>query len=327
MLFPFLDGVIENAKMQGILNDAPLHFEAAKPTNPPGSLRYPGKVVVQGKRIAIADSGNNRVLAGTLASPFIANIETVSKEGLNHPQGMAFDGDRLYVADTENHSIRAIDVSTGELRTIAGTGNQMRTRSDKQQGAMSSPWDVVLDETTLYVAMAGIHQLWSVNLESGASRVHAGTGGEDIRDGDNQGALLAQPMGITKIDNRLYFADAESNGVRWSETSELGQVGTIVGTGLFDFGDVDGRGDEVRLQHPQGIAPHPEGGLLVADSYNDCIKKIDPAARSSEAWIRGLNEPEGISCSGTHAYVADTNAHRIAVIDLKTKEVSELKLE
>jgi hypothetical protein len=175
--------------------------------------------------------------------------------------------------------------------------------------------------------MAGIHQLWSVNLESGASRVHAGTGGEDIRDGDNQGALLAQPMGITKVDNRLYFADAESNGVRWSETSELGQVGTIVGTGLFDFGDVDGRGDEVRLQHPQGITPHPEGGLLVADSYNDCIKKIDPAARSSETWIRGLNEPEGISCSDTHAYVADTNAHRIAVIDLKTKEVSELKLE
>jgi DNA-binding beta-propeller fold protein YncE len=327
MLFPFLDGVIENAKMRGILNDAPLHFEADKPTNPPGSLRYPGKVIVQGKRIAIADSGNNRVLAGTLASPFIANIRTVSKEGLNHPQGMAFDGDRLYVADTENHSIRAIDLSTGELRTIAGTGNQMRTRSDKQKGAMSSPWDVVLDGATLYVAMAGIHQLWSVNLESGASRVHAGTGGEDIRDGDNQGALLAQPMGITKVDNRLYFADAESNGVRWSETSELGQVGTIVGTGLFDFGDVDGRGDEVRLQHPQGITPHPEGGLLVADSYNDCIKKIDPAARSSETWIRGLNEPEGISCSDTHAYVADTNAHRIAVIDLKTKEVSELKLE
>ena len=327
MLFPFLDGVIENAKMRGILNDTPLHFEADKPTNAPGSLRYPGKVVVEGKRIAVADSGNSRVLVATLNAPDSATIETISKEGLNHPQGMAFSGDTLYVADTENHSIRAMDLSNGELPTIAGTGIQMRTRRDLEQGAMSSPWDVVLDGKTLYVAMAGIHQLWSVDLESGASRVHAGTGGEDIRDGDNQSALLAQPMGITKIDDRLYFADAESNGVRWSETSELGQVGTIVGTGLFDFGDVDGAGDEVRLQHPQGITPHPDGGLLVADSYNDCIKRIDQATRSSVTWLRGLNEPEGISCSDTHAYVADTNAHRIAVIDLKTKEVRELKLE
>jgi len=327
MLSPFLDGVIENAKMRGILNDTPLHFEADSPTNPPGSLRYPGKVVVEGKRIAIADSGNSRVLVATFSAPDAAKIETISKEGLNHPQGMAFSGDTLYIADTENHSIRAMDITTGELRAIAGTGNQMRTRRDQQQGAMSSPWDVVVDGKTLYVAMAGIHQLWSVNLESGASRVHAGTGGEDIRDGDNQSALLAQPMGVTQIGNRLYFADAESNGVRWSETSELGQVGTIVGIGLFDFGDVDGAGDKVRLQHPQGIAPHPDGGLLVADSYNDSIKRIDPATRSSVTWVRGLNEPEGISCSATHAYVADTNAHRIAVIDLKTKEVSELKLE
>lgn len=327
MLFQFLDGVIENAKMRGTLNDIPLHFEADNPTNASGSLRYPGKVVVEGKRIAIADTGNNRVLAGTLDDPQVIKIKTESVGTLNHPQGMAFDGDTLYVADTENHSIRAMDLSTGELRLIAGTGNQMRTRADKQQGAMSSPWDVTLDGKTLYIAMAGIHQLWSVNLESGKSRVHAGTGGEDIRDGDNQNALLAQPMGITRVDNRLYFADAESNGVRWSETAELGQVGTIVGTGLFDFGDVDGKGDDVRLQHPQGVTAHPDGGLLVADSYNDCIKRIDPVKRSSETWVRGLNEPEGISCSETHAYVADTNAHRIAVIDLKTKEISELRLE
>lgn len=245
----------------------------------------------------------------------------------NYPQGVAVDGDTLYVADAGNHSIRAVSLSSGEIRTVAGTGNQMRTRADRQGGAMSSPWDLVIRDKTLFVAMAGTHQLWSVDLASGSARVHAGTGGEDIRDGDNANALLAQPMGITSYDDRLYFADAESNGIRWSEPVESGVTGTIVGTGLFDFGDVDGRGDDARLQHPQGVTPHPEGGLLVADSYNDCIKKVDPETRASETWVRGLSEPSGISCSQTHAYVAETNAHRIALIDLKTRQMSELRLE
>lgn len=337
MLFPFMDGVIDTARSRGILNDSPLNFAADRPTKTPGELRYPGKVVISGDRIAIADSGNHRVIIGRLSGPFTATIERVVGTGsagysdgesgaLNYPQGMAFDKETLYIADEENHSIRAADLKNGQLRTIAGTGSQMRTRGDKAKGAMSSPWDVTISGRTLYVAMAGTHQIWSVELEKGTSRVHAGTGAEDIRDGNNQNALLAQPMGITLHGDKLFFADAESNGIRSAETDETGSVQTIVGTGLFDFGNVDGKGDDVRLQHPQGITPHPRRGLLVADSYNDCIKLIDPTARSSTTWLGGFNEPSGISCSATHTYVADTNAHRIVVVDLETKEMTELTL-
>ncbi len=337
-LFPFIDGVIESARSRGILNDAPLHFPADEPTNPVTRLKYPGKVLVAGKRIAIADSRHHQVLVGTLDQPSVAKIDRVLGTGepgfrdgksatFNYPQGMALADDTLYVADAGNHAIRAIDLGSGEVRTVAGTGTQLRTRGDRERGAMSSPWDVAISGNSLYVAMAGTHQLWSVDLTAGSSRVHAGSGGEDIRDGDNQDALLAQPMGLTLLGERAFFADSESNAIRWSETSDTGSVGTVVGTGLFDFGDVDGKGDEARLQHPQGLTPHPAGGLLVADSYNDCIKRIDPAARSSASWVRGLNEPTGVSCTSTHAYAADTNAHRIVVIDLETQELSELKLE
>ena len=180
---------------------------------------------------------------------------------------------------------------------------------------------------TEFVAMAGTHQVWSVDTATGRSRAHSGAGGEDIRDGDNQNALLAQPMGIEARGERVYFADAESNAIRWADASEDGVVGTIVGTGLFDFGDVDGKGDDVRLQHAQGLAFRRDGALLVADSYNDCIKVVDIEARTSSAWVRGLHEPSGIACSATHAYVADTNAHRIAVLDLANGDMNELKLE
>jgi DNA-binding beta-propeller fold protein YncE len=83
----------------------------------------------------------------------------------------------------------------------------------------------------------------------------------------------------------------------------------------------------VRLQHPQGIAVKPGGGLLVADSYNDCIKLIDPVSRSSTMWLNDLHEPEGIACNETHAFIADTNAHRILTVDLNSRDVRELTIE
>jgi hypothetical protein len=175
--------------------------------------------------------------------------------------------------------------------------------------------------------MAGTHQIWAVNPASGKSRVHSGAGGEDVRDGDLESALLAQPMGITAAGDRLFFADAESSAVRWCDTDEVGRVGTIVGTGLFDFGDVDGIADDVRLQHPQGVALHPGGGLLIADSYNDCIKLVNPETRSSTAWLRGLSEPGGLACTATHAYIADTNQHRIAVAELGSGKTEALRLD
>lgn len=125
----------------------------------------------------------------------------------------------------------------------------------------------------------------------------------------------------------LYFADAESSAIRWTEREPTGNTGTIVGTGLFDFGDVDGTADDVRMQHPQGIAFADDGRLLVADSYNDALKWVDPATRSATGWIRGLNEPGGVACGRDYAYVADTNAHRVVAVNYKTDTITPLRLE
>ncbi|HXV17489.1 MAG TPA: alkyl hydroperoxide reductase [Gemmatimonadaceae bacterium] len=339
MLVPFIDDLIAKANNSGTMNEQPLHFEADPPTVAPGRLRYPGKVVVRDKTMAIADSGNNRVIIGSLDEMGMSlRVERTIGDGtpgfrdgldarFRSPQGMAFGDGVLYVADAENHAIRSVNLETGEVTTLAGTGRQMRTRGDQQAGAMSSPWDVALSGGTLFVAMAGIHQIWSVDIATGKSRVRYGTGGEDIRDGDEASALLAQPMGIAIEKERLYFTDSESSAVRWADVAEGGVVGTVVGTGLFDFGDVDGTGDEVRLQHTQGIASHSSGRLLIADSYNDCLKWVDPETRAVKTWGGGFHEPGGVCFGSSHAYVADTNAHRIAVVHIDTRDVTELRIE
>ena len=356
---PFIERSIATAREGGLLNDEPLHFPAdTSPVSGSGVLRYPGKVAVADGNIAIADSGNHRVLVGQLdATGRRAQITQVfggtrgfadgpaANARFDSPQGLCFDGDRaLYVADAANHAIRNLDLATGDVRTIAGTGEQLRTRDDLRAGALSSPWDVTLIGDMLFVAMAGRHQIWGMplaNAQSGirtsglssvsvripdSAFVRIGSGAEEIHDGSHREAALAQPMGITNNGGRLFFVDAESSAVRWAHTDPSGRVGTIVGTGLFDFGDTDGVGDDVRMQHQQGIALHDDGRLLVADSYNDALKWVDPATRRTETWVRGFSEPSGVAMGKELVYVADTNAHRIAVVGLADGGVGELDL-
>jgi hypothetical protein len=356
---PFVERTLAMARAEGLLSPDALHFTPDASADAGSSLlRYPGKVVVADTRIAIADSGNHRVLVGRLEPDGRrAHIERVlggtrgfadgrdAESRFDSPQGMCFDSDRtLYVADAENHAVREIDLETGDVRTLAGTGEQLRTRADMRAGALSSPWDVTMVGRTLFVAMAGTHQVWGIELPPAAfglrprgipdvlgrspqaAGVRIGSGAEEIHDGSHGEAALAQPMGITSAAGRLYFIDAESSAVRWAHTDPSGRVGTIVGTGLFDFGDKDGVGDDVRMQHPQGIVRHNDGRVLVADSYNDALKWVDPATRRADTWLRGFAEPSGVAIGGNLAYVADTNAHRIAVAELEGGDVEDLEL-
>lgn len=335
---PLLDAMIDSYTTDGTLDRRPIRFPIDEPLTPPGVLRYPGKVELDGDRMAIADSGNNRVIIAHLSSDGTrATIERVIGRGtagardgvagsFHYPQGMAFDGDTLYVADAGNHAIRAVKLGTGQIRTVAGTGRQLRTYDDQREGALSSPWDVTMAGGTLHIAMAGVHQIWSLDLATHTMRVNSGSFREDIADGAHGEAALAQPMGITSDGHRLYFVDAESSAVRWSDIDPMGRVGTITGTGLFDFGDRDGVGDAVLMQHPQGIARYPDGRLLVADSYNDALKWVDPATRSVTTWVHGLHEPGGVACGEHAAYVADTNAHRIVRVPYGSGEVEEVDI-
>ena len=335
---PFVDRVIADARSAGTLVERSLHFPADAPNIAPGTLAFPGKVALDGRRFAIADSGHHRLLVGALDDHGARlQVEHVIGGGAGYrdgndpcfrnPQGVVLHGDVMYVADAGNHAIREISLSTGITRTLAGTGKQFRSERDLAAGALSSPWDLCLADGILYVAMAGIHRLWTIRLSDGVAAPLSGTGAEDLHDAPHAHAALAQPMGICTAGDSLYFVDAESSAVRVADRDSSGGVRTFVGTGLFDFGDVDGTGEAVRMQHPQGIAVAADGRLLVCDSYNDMLKWVDPSSRRAECWRRGFHEPSGLAISADVVYVADTNAHRIAVVERKTGETRTLEIE
>ena len=166
---------------------------------------------------------------------------------------------------------------------------------------------------------------------------YAGNGGEDIVDGTLSRSRFAQPSGLATDGKTLYVADSETSSIRAVPMTGRGEVRTIVGRDLFKFGDVDGAGDEVRLQHALGVAYH-DGTLYVADTYNSKIKTLDPLRRECKTFLGGetspgwlanplFSEPGGIRYAAGKLYVADTNAHRIRIIDLKTKTISTLQLQ
>lgn len=349
-LAPTIEQVEAEFDRRGLLNRTPIRMSLEKDRQPERTLNFPGKVVADSGRLFIADSSHHRILITDLEG----NIQEVigsGKAGLNDgsfqeasfhgPQGMAVNGSILYVADTENHSIREVDLEKRRVRLIAGTGEQARLsrRSGPAPStALSSPWDLALDNGMLYIANAGNHQIWVLNTAAGQLDRFAGTGREALHDDTLQRCALAQTSGLSFVDGNLYFADSETSSIRVARIAE-DRVETIVGEGLFDFGDIDGRGSEVRLQHCLGVAYH-DGMLYAADSYNNKIKLIDPRVRSSQTFLgtgeAGLQdgpgmqarfwEPGGLWASDGRLYVADTNNHAIRVADVQTAAVSTLEI-
>src|SRR5262249_22827059 len=128
-----------------------------------------------------------------------------------------------------------------------------------------SPWDLVRLGTQLFIAMAGPHQVWVMNLETAHLEPYAGSGREDIIDAPRLQAAMAQPSGITSDGTLLYVADSETSSIRSVSLGMEGGVRPLVGEGLLDFGDREGtEKGRVGLQPPLGGAYH-ETFLSVPD--------------------------------------------------------------
>ena len=348
--------VIREAKAKGTLNEKPVRFDLVRYRETGDTpLFFPGKVHADEKsnRLFIADSTHHRVVVTDLTGTKIAVVGTGTpgrKDGrfedaqFDDPQGMALVGDTLYVADRKNHLIRAIDFARKTVATVAGTGRQDsegrlldRPRPALDTG-LNSPWDVLAVGKDLYIAMAGDHQVWRLDPEKKEIAPYAGDGRENILDGPLHAARFAQPSGLATDGRSLYVADSEVSAVRQVPLGGTGRVATLVGEGLFEFGDEDGVGEKARLQHALGVAYHG-GKLYIADTYNSKLKTLDPTTRECKTFLGGVakggeppadplfNEPAGLSYAAGKLYVADTNAHRIRVVDLATKQVTTLSLK
>jgi len=345
---PLVGRMLADSEARGTLKPEGSTLALEEIREPSHTLSFPGKVLATDAALYIADSNHHRLvqtdLAGKIQQTFGSGDPALgdgaaSNASFQQPQGLALAGRTLYVADTENHAIRSIDLDSGIVVTLAGTGGQATAPSNGGPGPstpLSSPWDLALHGRTLYIAMAGTHQIWSLDLDTRYVQPFAGTGREGLQDGPIASAWFAQSSGLALAGNHLYVADSEVSAIRDIDLA-AGTVSTLVGEDLFVFGDQDGEGAAVRLQHPLGITAH-DGALYVADSYNNKIKRLEPARRSVTTWLGGgasgatdgqrltatFREPGGVCAAPEGLYIVDTNNHRIAFADWRIGAVRTL---
>ena len=289
------------------------------PEPPATPLRFPGKVVDTPCGLLVSDTGHHQVVLlddeGEVVRRYGAGTRgwtdgAAGTAEFSEPNGLCLlpDG-RVAVADTVNHLVRALDLATGEVTTLAGTGEQLRAapfRGPARGRPLSSPWDLAWYDGRLVIAMAGIHQLWAYDGETVG--VIAGTAAEGLRDGPADEAWLAQPSGLSVGADRLWFADSETSALRWYRA---GEVGTAVGHGLFDFGHVDGPAAGALLQHPLGVLARADGTVLVCDTYNGALRSYDPATATVSTLATGLAEPSGAVERGGEVWVVESAAHAV----------------
>ncbi|HUP18915.1 MAG TPA: hypothetical protein VM778_03055, partial [Gemmatimonadota bacterium] len=257
----------------------PRPLPAERPEPEAGApLRFPGNVAadIEG-RLVVSDTGHHRILVGHMVGNAL-DVRTVVGRGepgfedgplgeaaFREPQGLAFSGDMVIVADRGNHAIRVVDLAAGRVATMAGTGEPARGRipgGDPLASPLDSPWDVLLHEHDLFLAMASSDEIWRLDLRQGALVLHAGKSTEV---GPGGRARRTGPMALATDGQALYFADAGSSSVR-RVGFEGGGVETLVGTGP---GDREGPGEGAWLGHPGGLAwGQGNHRLWIADTGN-----------------------------------------------------------
>ncbi|HHJ19931.1 MAG TPA: redoxin domain-containing protein, partial [Gammaproteobacteria bacterium] len=282
-----------------IIDEKPLPLALEKAST--GLLAAPGKIATSDRYVAISDTLHHRIILADhqgKIQKIIGGTEPGMVDGasakarFSSPQGLVFSEQGLYVADTGNHRIRFIRLKTGEVSTVAGNGNNEVHRSGVFAATsigLRSPWALALRDRQLYIAMAGIHQIWKLDLDHAQISPWAGSGRESIDDGDLSVASFSQPSGLSLFDDALYVADAEDSAVRQIRFSTK-KVTTLVGTGLFDFGDQDGAFKQARLQHVLGVAALNHKKIYIADTYNHKLKLLDLERRQVKTVV-GNGQP------------------------------------
>lgn len=338
-LDPLVQTLLEDAaRRDARVYEAPPPVARPEPKLP---LRFPGRILATETALYVADSGHNRILETSHEGRILRQFGSgnpgfwdgkSTDAGFSNPQGMAIIKDVLYVADTGNHSIRRVRLFNGEVDTIAGTGQQghdvVEDSPDLRSVGLSAPIDLVASAERLYVAMAGCNQIWALDLARQRLGRLVGTGAHALDDGGADDAKFARPAGLASQGQMLYIADADNSAIRSLRLID-NQVRTLIGTGTWEFGDVDGVPEKARLQSPMALALDPGGSILwIADTLNSKVKALSlrgGGVRTLALPYR-FHEPTGISVAARSLWVANSNAHEIVRIDTGSGQIRHVPI-
>jgi sugar lactone lactonase YvrE len=304
-------------------------------------LRFPGGVALAGKYLYVADSGHHRVLEcdqagcvlrqfGTGRPGFLDGAgETAS---FNRPLRLSAQHGSLYVADSGNHAIRRIDLRSGELVTLIGSGHPGApvegTVTQPRAVSLDHPRAMALTDDTLLIACSGDNRIWEYDLGSRDLQLAAGSGELAVHDGIGEEAAFAEPIALAAVRQLVYVCDAGGSAIR-SLNVRTRQVSTLLGQDGWHHGHADGTRTEALLQCPQAIALDPDAPLLwIADSGNNLLRTLRLGGGQLETCklSRPLHGPAGLAVADGVIWIADTLAHAVLRLDVRSGDLRHVPI-
>lgn len=255
-------------------------------------LNFPTAVAVDEEgHLYIADTMNHRVrrvdaqtgiittVAGTGQARYSGDGGPAHQAALNEPAALAVDADgQLYIADQSNNRVRAVDLKTGLIRTVAGTGTAAYDGDNKPatESTVAGPSGVILGPDGLYIADTFNGRIRCVSLSTGLITTLVGDGGSYRYQAPDEpvSPSLSRPSGITvDHEGNLFLTDSDSHLIRrWDRKTR--QLSRIAGTGSASLSGDGGAAQDAALCYPFGIAADRDGTLLVADTFNHRIRAL-----------------------------------------------------
>jgi DNA-binding beta-propeller fold protein YncE/peroxiredoxin len=328
----------------------------------PTKLEYANDFEYHGLKtpvLFIANSGNNNIIVSSLSGDIIAKIGS-GNEGFedgdfenarfNFPHGLLYKNHKLYVADTSNNAIRVVDFKENKVTTLLGFEKSAVNNDSKQNGGkeyeeiensvqLAAPFDLEFypDSENIIIANSATNQILGYNLKTQALKILAGSGKKEMEDGKYPQNSLAQIADMEAHGNKIYFLDPASSALR--VITKDGEVTTLIGQGLFKFGNQNGDKSTALMKHPLSLSTD-DTGVYITDSYNNLIKKYDFATHKITNLVGSgqkgsklgnkntteFDEPEGIIAVLDKFYIADSNNDRIIVVNRFNWEVTILNV-
>ena len=313
---------------------------ARNAVEPPG-LQIAG-LAASASRLYVADSARHRLLECSHDGRILRRIGSGQRDfvdgladaaGFHDPRGLVLLQDRLYVADAGNHAVRRVDVRTGEVDTLVGHGRPGDPVAGRLtlpgDSPLDRPWALAAQDSTLYLGNAAGQQWWAFELGRRELRHLSGSGLLGHADGDAAQAEYAQPAAMVVQGGSGWVLDAGSSSLRQIALAD-GSVRTLLGKGLFEFGQKDGGSRQALLHNPTGLAPTTDGqGLWIADTGNGVLRRyaFRQNSLSTPTIAPGLRRPGALAAWQQWLWIADAGSRALWRLDTGNGELQRLPLE
>jgi sugar lactone lactonase YvrE len=272
---------------------SPPRFSGDGATADRALLNFPTAVVVDRVgHLYIADTLNHRVRRVDAETGVITTVAGIGRPrfsgdggvavdaGLNEPAALVVSEEGiLYIADQSNNRVRAVDLATGVIRTVAGTGAAAYNGDDvvaTETGLAGPSGLAIANDGTLFIADSFNGRVRAVDPGTGLIRTVVGDGAQYKYQGPDEppSRSLSRPSGIALDDEgNLFFTDSDNHLVRrWDRNT--GRIERIAGVGVANYGGDEGAALEAGLSYPFGIVVDRAGHVLVADTFNHRIREI-----------------------------------------------------